>query len=127
MEGIYPILHGDQPVGQARVTRRGLYYHFLCRLQMTGKAICRLEVTCGDITENLGIPVPEGGAFVLNKALPVSRFEAGKPTIRVVPKHSELRETFVPISPEEPFAYLSRLKNAYLQHRGQQIGIVIRE
>ena len=127
MEGTYPIMHGDRSVGLAQVTRRGLYYIFSCRLQLTGKIICRLELTCGDQTENLGIPVPEGGTFVLNKTLPASRLKEGKPAFRVMPKHDSVQGEFIPINPEEPFAYLSRLKNAYLQYRDQQIGIVIRE
>lgn len=127
MEGTYPILFGDQRVGQASVTRRGLYYHFSCRLQLTGEVIFRVEVCRGEGWENLGIPVPEGRAFVLNKAVPVNRLGTEKLIFRVVPKHSKGREIFVPIHPEEPFAYLSRLKNAYMQRRGEEIGVVIRE
>ena len=33
--------------------------------------------------------------------------------------------TFVPISPEEPFAYISRLKDAYFERRYGQAGVVI--
>ena len=127
MEGTYPILLGDHNIGQAQVTRRGLYYHFSCRLKLTDTGICRLEVTCNGTTENLGIPVPEGKAFVLTKTLPVNRFSGGKPTFRVLPKHPSAQGKFVPVNPDEPFAYLSRLKGAYLQRRDGQLGIVIQE
>ena len=126
MEGTYPVLHGDQPVGKARVTRRGLYYHFSCRLQLPGSCVYRLELSCGDAVEKLGVPVPEGDRFVLEKSIPISRFAAGKPTFRVIPKNESFQGRFVPISPEEPFAYLDRLKNAYLLRQGRQLGIVIR-
>ncbi|MBO5324433.1 MAG: hypothetical protein J6A88_10145 [Oscillospiraceae bacterium] len=127
MEGTYPILFGDKNIGQAQVTRRGLYYHFSCRMQLTGETICRLELCGGDRTENLGIPVPEGKSFVLTKTIPASRLDIGKPTFRLIPKHQSVQGKFIPLSPEEPFAYLSRLKDAYLQRRGEQIGIVIKE
>ena len=127
MEGNYPIYHGTQQVGQANITRRGLYYQFDCRLWLSGEVVFRLQVCCGDIVESLGIPVPEGSAFVLRKMLPANRFGREKPIFRILPKHELLEETFIPLRPEEPFAYLSRLQNAYLQRRGDQLGIVLRE
>ena len=44
---------------------------------------------------------------------------------RVLPRHSAMQEKFICVYPEEPFAYLSRLKEAYLQERRGQLGIVI--
>ena len=34
---------------------------------------------------------------------------------------------FVPIFPEEPFAYLERLEDAYLEKRNGYLGVVIQE
>lgn len=127
MEGIYPIELSGREIGQAEVTRQGLYYHFTCRCRLTGEVICRLAAVCGDQMENLGVPVPENGYFVLQKNVPVSKLKDGNLRVRVVPRHPQLDGKFIPIRPEEPFAYLSRLKDAYLQRRGGQLGIVIRE
>ena len=127
MEGIYPIELSGREIGQAEVTRQGLYYHFTCRCRLTGEVICRLAAVCGDQMENLGVPVPENGYFVLQKNVPVSKLKDGDLRIRVVPRHSQLEGKFIPICPEEPFAYLSRLKDAYLQRCGGQLGIMIRE
>lgn len=127
MEGNYPIYHGTQQVGQANITRRGLYYQFDCRLRLSGAVIFRLEIRCGDITENLGVPVPEGSIFVLRKTLPANRFPQEKPEFQILPKHEPMNEFFVPLHPDEPFAYLARLQDARLQRRGDQLGIVLRE
>ena len=127
MDGTYVIEQAGQRIGQAEVTRQGLYYHFTCRCRLSGEVICRLAAVCGDKMENLGVPVPENGEFVLRKKIPVSHLGEGELRVRVIPKHAELTDNFIPISPEEPFRYLSRLKNAYLERRGQQLGIVIRE
>ncbi len=35
-------------------------------------------------------------------------------------------EFFAPIRPEEPFAYLSRLKDAYLARKDEQIGVMMK-
>ncbi len=126
MEGTYPVLHGDASVGQVRVTRRGLYYYFSCRLRLPQGCVYRLELICGGKTENLGVPVPEEDLFVLTKSIPVSRLD-GKPIFRIRPKQESWQGRFVPIGPEEPFAYLDRLKNAYLSRQGKQLGIVITE
>ena len=75
MEGIYPIELSGREIGQAEVTRQGLYYHFTCRCRLTGEVICRLAAVCGDQMENLGVPVPENGYFVLQKNVPVSKLQ----------------------------------------------------
>ena len=126
MEGTYPVYLGSQKVGEAEIDRRGLYYHFFCRLKLSGDVVFRLQVCCGDTVESLGIPVPEGSAFVLRKALPISRFSGGETKFCILPKHEPQTDLFVPLHPEEPFAYLSRLENACLQRRGDQLGIVIK-
>ena len=127
MVGTYPILLGAEVAGQAVVEKRGLYYFFSCQCQLTGEVIYRITVTCGNNSENLGIPVPEGKQFTLEAKLPASRFGNGKPSFRLVPRHVSAGEHFIPLSPETPFPYLKRLEKAYLVQQGEQLGIVFRE
>ena len=127
MEGIYDIYRGAEKIGKAEVRREGLYYRFRCCCNLTGEVMYRICITCDGITENLGIPVPEGGAFQLCKKLPVSRFPAdGTPEFRAVPRHEPLSPgTWVPISPETPFPYIARLEQAVAERRNGQVGILI--
>lgn len=125
MEGSYEILMVGQVVGVAKVRREGLYYHFSCRCKLSGEILYRLTVTVGEWEENLGIPVPDKGEFCLNTRIPAKRFGKGKPVFRVLPKHEPMKGRFIPLNPEEPFAYISRLKNAYLEVRNNQTGIVL--
>ena len=127
MEGNYPILMGGKEIGTVNVSRQGLYYHFACRCDLGTEVIYRLTVTCGSKTHRLGIPVPEAGAFTLRTRLPAKLLEEGKLQFRAQPKHSPMEENFIPISPEEPFAYLSRLKDAFLEVRQGVPGVVIPE
>jgi len=127
MEGTYPILLGGQAVGQAQVRREGLYLCFSCRCRLSGEMIYRLTVGCGEHTQNLGIPVPNGGQFCLKTKIPAKLLGEGELKITAVPKHAALAGKFVPLSPEEPFAYLNRLKNAFLEVRAGQVGVVIPE
>lgn len=123
----YTILLGTQNVGQAQVRRDGLYYDFYCRCRFSGDVIMKIAVSCGEKTEILGTPVPQGKDFVLHKKLPVKYFGEGEFGFRAVPKQAQLDGFFVPIHPEEPFSYLNRLKNARLQRRDGVLGVALRE
>ncbi len=125
MEGIYDITRGGEKIGKAEVKREGLYYRFSCNCDLTGEVVYRITVTCGGKTENIGIPVPEGGSFRLNTRLPVSRFGAGEPEFRAVPRHPEKQELWSPVIPETPFEYITRLENAVAEKREGEWGIRI--
>lgn len=127
MEGSYSVYFGNQPIGKVQVLRQGLYYRFSCRCKLTGNIICRLAVTCGSNRENLGIVVPMDGGFGLDTKLPVKRLGEGNMEFALVPKHETSERQFVAIYPEEPFAYITRLKNAYLIRQNGQLGILLRE
>ena len=125
MEGIYPVGFGQTLVGKVEVRKQGLYYRFFCRCQMSGDVVCRLMVSCGGKQENLGVLVPVKDGFSLGKLVPCKRFGQGKPEFQLVPRHEPSTGTFIPIHPEEPFAYITRLKDAYFERRYGQAGIVL--
>lgn len=121
------ILLGGQPIGRATVERDGLYYRFDCRCSLSGEVMYRLTARCGEKTESLGIPVPQNGAFTLRTRIPAKRLGEGEIRLLAVPKHDALEGKFIPLSPEEPFRYLQRLQNAFLQTRDGKVGVVIRD
>ena len=123
---MYDVLLGDEPIGKAQVKKEGLYYCISCRCRLSGEVVYRIEAKGDAGTEDLGVLVPENGAFVITKRIPAKRLGQGALQFRAVPRRIKTDEKFVPISPEEPFAYLSRLENAYLQIRNGQKGIVLR-
>ena len=85
--------------------------------------IYRLMVTCGTVQEKLGILVPENGNFTLNTKIPVKRIGAGELSFQLIPNDETFSKSFIPIYPEEPFAYISRLKESFLTLRDGQPGI----
>ena len=60
-------------------------------------------------------------AYVVSLTSAVAE-ELREMSFRLVSKHDAPRTHFAPISPEEPFAYLQRLKDAYLAEKDGQIG-----
>ena len=123
MEGDFEIKLGDRPVGKVSVTREGLYYRFVCRCQLEKDSVCR--VLAGEIS--LGILVPQGNGFYLETRMPVKRFSGESKDFQIQPNRPVLDGKFIPIKPEEPFAYLTRLKDAHLVRQNGQIGILIKE
>ncbi len=119
----YDVFLGGQPIGKAQVIKEGLYYQISGKCHLSGAVVCKLTVSCGDHTEDLGVFVPEGAWFTVNKKVPVKRLGEGQPQFRVVPRHPELGEMFVPLRPEEPFAYIKRLGRAHLERRDGILGI----
>lgn len=85
--------------------------------------VYRLEVRCGEKQENLGVVVPVEDGFGLDTRLPVKRLGEGEMTFTLIPKHEPSRGQFVPIYPEEPFGYITRLKDAYLVRKDGVLGV----
>ncbi len=125
LEGNYEVRFGREPAGKVQVLRQGLYYRFVCRCRLTGDIVCRLQVTCGSQKENLGIVVPMGDGFGLETRLPAKRLGQGDWVFSLVPKHEIVTGNFYPITPEDPFAYIARLKDAYLIRKEGQMGVTI--
>lgn len=86
----------------------------------------RLVVSCAAVKENLGILVPRDGSFILHTKLPVKRIGEGDMTFHLASVQESVSAAFIPICPEEPFAYIDRLKEAYLERKYGQLGARIR-
>ena len=121
----YEIYLGRDVIGKANVMRQGLYYQFSCRCKLESEGMYRLSVACGGHHENLGVLVPMGDMFGLDTKLAVKRLGEGAFHFQAVPKHQKVTGQFIVIRPEEPFTYITRLQEAFLEIRNGQVGIVI--
>lgn len=121
------LMLGGKPVGKVQVLRQGLYYAFHCRCRISGETAVRLLARCGERREDLGVLVPMEGGFGLDTHRPVKHLGEGEIQFLLASKHDPPQTYFAPISPEEPFAYLQRLKDAYLETRNGQKGAAWRE
>ena len=87
----------------------------------------RIMVACGEKKVDLGICIPMGDVFVVDKKVPCKQLGEGNPEFYLTPRPQHSGGKFVPVYPEEPFAYMSKLKGAFLEIRNGQMGIVIKE
>lgn len=127
MVGDYELTRMGKPCGHVAVEKQGLYYRFSCRCRLPEGQMYCLRVRCGDRQENLGVCVPMDGQFGAERRIPCKRLGEGTMEFSLLPKYEKTEGKFVPIYPEAPFAYLTRLENAVLESRDGQLGIVIRE
>lgn len=109
----YAVNFNGKQVGQVKLTRQGLYYHLICQCAVSGDTMYRLEASGGTRKTDLGILVPMGQGFGMETRFPVSRLGEGELSFCL---HGDALEKriCIPIKPEEPFAYISRLKDAFL-------------
>lgn len=122
----YDVYLGQEPVGKAYVSRQGLYYRIQCRCAISSKVMHRLVVTCGERQESLGVLVPFGQEFGLDTRLAVKRLGSGQLRFTVQPRHNEMKE-LIPLSPEEPFSYIRRLRECYLVRMNGQCYAALRK
>jgi len=123
LKAFYSVTANGKHCGKAEVKQNGLYYSISCRCRPETDGIWRLIVSGEQNEVNLGILVPADGSFVLRTNIPVKRLGKGTMQFRLAEKKSSTSGSFVPISPEEPFAYLTRLKDSFLVNKEGQLGI----
>ena len=123
----YEVTIGDRHVGEAQVSQQGLYYQIKVRCLLDGEIMHKLLLRCNGKEENLGVLVPVDGMFGIDTRIQIKKIGAGEMRFVVLPRHRELQGKFVPLSPEEPFRYITRLKDSYLERRSGVMGIIIKE
>lgn len=127
MEGSYEVCFGNTTAGKVQLIRRGLYYRVICRCQIPEDMVCRLYAVTEGYRENLGVVVPEGDGFVLDKMIPVKRLSGKSVRFVLSTGNGTAAGKLVPVCPEEPFLYIDRLQNAFLQSENGKAYIRLEE
>ena len=119
----YPIILEGTHIGEANVSKQGLYYHFHCICRLPKDTLYRAFVSCADKRECLGVLVPDGTGYVAKSKIPVSRLGIGQMEFYVTRNKKQSDIQFIPISPDEPCEFLSCLDNMYLGKSGTCVGL----
>ena len=127
MDEQYEVFLSSKPVGKVQLIRQGLYCRVICRCLLPNDGVYRLYVQRDSGRENLGVVIPEGDGSFLDKRIPAKRIGEGKLHFVLSSGAASVSGTFYPISPEEPFLYIDRLKNAFLESENGKVGIRIKE
>ena len=118
MEGTYPVNSAGHAVGSVRVQKQGLYYAFHGQCKLTGEVMFRMLMDIGGCVWDLGVLTPESGMFRVNTKLIAKELGQGSPVFTLKPNHKPDLVISAQIAPQEPFAYLSKLQQAYIYREG---------
>ena len=123
----YSVSVGTREAGKVQLLKEGLYYRISCRVRLCGSVMYRLVAVTEGRRENLGILSPMGEGFGLDRKVPCSHFPMEGLSFLLLPSHEPMEGKFVPISPEEPFQYLEKLKDAYLKRQNDRLYVIVPE
>ena len=125
MEGKYPVLDGNDVIGWATVSRQGLYYCIQCQCGVIRKEVCKLQAIMEGQVQHMGVLIPVGEKLCLDTKIAVKKLNQKIIRFEVACENGAQADSFIPVSSEKPFPYLTCLKEARFQRRGDEIGIVI--
>ena len=124
----YEVTLDDRPVGKVQVLRQGLYYRVVCRCDITGEQMYRLEALCGENKVDMGTLIPMERGFGMEMRIPVSRLGEGEYQFRLRSRtETQEHRNFVPVDPAKPFEALASLADAVLEVQGEQMGVSLPE
>lgn len=113
----YDIYLDGDAVGKARVKREGLYYLFTCTCRCTSSIIYRIVLTCDSERIDLGICVPDGDYYCLNRRIPVKKIQSGELRLEMKRKDEVQAGIICEVSEEKPFSDICRLHKARFEKR----------
>ena len=117
MIGKYSVTYNGKTVGNAEVSREGLYYRIRCSCTLADGKIYRVLLS----NTSLGVMVPEDSKFVLNIRRPVKQFDIPTPVFSV----SDGNDHWHPVCGDRSFLHLDKLGSAVFQIREGIPGILL--
>lgn len=100
MDVSYRVSCDGSVVGRVRLEADGLYTRIFCSCTPPPGPIYRLWMQGKTGRLSLGIPVPEGGQFVLRRTIPKRALEIADPVFMLLPP-----EHFVPVEEGKPISH----------------------
>ena len=120
----YDLCFGDKCCGYALAERQGLYFRIECKCHIDDGGRYRVSAG-GDRGEvDLGILIPKEKGFGLRASVAMKKLGENL-RFWLVQDNPPTPGVFVSVSADEPFAYLSKLKDAKLAHQNGQVGLRI--
>lgn len=127
MEAYYKVYLRDQDVGKVQIIQQGLYFRVVCRCLLPDSQIYRLYAVSGEKQDSLGVVIPEGDGWILDKKIPAKRLNKCVDRFVLSTDRNIVCGQFAAICPEEPFLYIDRLKNLFLESENGKLGVRIQQ
>lgn len=122
LDGDYPIRHGGQTVGNAKVTTEGMFLRIKCRCVVPKDRKYSVVMCRDDGKTDLGICVPYGAEIGLMTRIPKKSAGQGSIQFLLLPR---AREYFYPLT--VPFPQIALLRKGKFCIRCEKAGILVTE
>lgn len=121
----YPIYNGEDTVGIAQVSKEGLYYRIHCTCNLVDSEPFRITAKA-EHQIDLGMCVPNGDIAGLKVRIPMKKLGEGNLSFSIGKRNEDQQEEWFPVSPQEPFLYIAKLKTACTVSRNGKVGIAFK-
>lgn len=113
--------------GSVCITKEGLYTRFLCQCRLPDNHIYRLSLSCNGQKTDLGICVPQGEYYTVNKIVKSRQIGDGEMCFQIIPTTEKTKDSFIPLLPNQPFDYISKIENMILCVDNDGYGVLIED
>lgn len=122
MVGKHPVRLGQKTVGNITVSQKGLYYQFLCQVNIPDSGKYRLYAQADDHREDLGLCVPEREALTVCTQRPVKGFAPGDYEYWLQPEALSVK-----LRTDSPFPLIKHLRYGSFEMRNGAAVIVFNQ
>lgn len=119
---MYKVFKNGSVIGSATISKEGLYYYIRCSIWLTKQEFCRVLITDGINTFDLGICIPDGNAYSCVSRVPCKRLCGTD--FKFTISNIEDRKS-VPVESGKSFAHLDKLNAVHLHIANGQPVIMI--
>ena len=107
----YMIYDAEKPIGEAHITREGMYWQVRCSCHVLTDKPPRICAKWDGGSVSLGRCVPDGKCMTLFKRVPMNKLGLSGIGFTVESESGRI----IPVVPDSPLACISDLKNAKLK------------
>lgn len=107
MQEYHIIRYENHEIGQMQVHKEGLYYRFQCCCHFIDKGLYRVMINHAAGTTDLGICIPEGDKYYIQKRIAVKALPPDKWQVYAVKDRENMNA--IKIHENHNFLYLSKL------------------
>lgn len=106
----YPVWIGDSQIGNAQISKIGLFYEIIAECMLPDTRIYRLQARCASGTKPLGILAPCNGAFSVRAKISADKMPLENIRFFTNPVHGDAHLQLMRVCPDLPFEKIDQLE-----------------
>ena len=120
----YEVYCADRVIGSISLEPQGLYYKIFSYCERISEKFPKLYAVCGDHKTSIGVYKPQGNGFVMERLLSIKSWDLKGISFQIGSMDRQIKGETIPVFPDRPFPYISRIGNAQFCREDEQPGIL---